>query len=118
VAKAEPVVAPTPAPAPVPDKPSPAATVAPESAANAAPAPVKKKPVVAKKPTGTLTLNAYPWAKVFIAGKELGITPLKLDLPPGDYAVNLENPVVAVKRTVNLTVKEHQETQHFEKMTP
>jgi serine/threonine-protein kinase len=131
VAKAAPAPEPVPVAAPAPEKTAaraPAKTAAPapektvvaaaDPAPNPAPAPVKKKPVVAKKPTGTLTLNAYPWAKVFIAGKEMGITPLKLDLPAGDYAVNLENPVVAVKRTVNLTVKERQETQHFEKMTP
>ena len=49
-------------------------------------------------------------------GKELGVTPLKVTMPVGEYAIELENPAVKVKKTVKLTVKEDGETTHFEKM--
>ncbi len=67
---------------------------------------------------GALEINAYPWAKVRVKGKELGVTPLKVSLPPGTYDVELENPVVNVKRTVSLIIKENEETKHFEKLSP
>jgi serine/threonine-protein kinase len=66
--------------------------------------------------TGVLLINAYPWAKVTLKGRELGVTPLKVSLPPGDYPIELENPALNIKRTVKLTVKEGAETTHFEKM--
>jgi serine/threonine-protein kinase len=111
---------PTPAPRPVESKPTVVASVrppapAPTPAPAPAPEPVKKKP---HRANGTLQLNAYPWAKVRVQGRDRGITPLRLELPAGDYAIELENPVVSVKRTIMLTVREGQETTHFEKLTP
>ncbi|MBK7863134.1 MAG: protein kinase [Archangiaceae bacterium] len=82
---------------------------------------VKKKKdgavaAVAVRPTGTLMINAYPWAKVSLRGKELGVTPLKISLPAGEYPLELENPAVNIRRSIKLTVREGTETSHFEKM--
>ena len=74
---------------------------APVAAATPPKQPEKKKrredkpaPAAAPKAvaTGTLMINAYPWAKVSLKGKELGVTPLELTLPVGDYSIELENP--------------------------
>jgi serine/threonine-protein kinase len=104
-----------------PSAPSPAATPRPVRTSRTAEppepkAPAQKKAVAHKTEKGTVELNAYPWAKVRLRGKELGITPLKFDLPPGEYSIEFENPVLAVKRTVKLTVREGQETTHFERL--
>ena len=124
--------APEPAPA-VEPAPAPEPLVEPstdEGSKPAVPAPPRKpkkkpsedrSPAVAQAPkapapTGVLMINAYPWAKVWLKGKDLGVTPLKLTLPPGDYAIELENPAVNVKKTVKVTVKENAETTHFEKL--
>jgi len=41
---------------------------------------------------GTLSVNAVPWATVFVDGTSRGNTPIKLDLKPGQYKIALRNP--------------------------
>ena len=65
---------------------------------------------------GTLSINAYPWARVLLKGKELGVTPLKVQLPAGEYPIELENPAINVKKTVRLMVREGAETAINEKL--
>ncbi len=141
LAAAAPKPAPSPAPAPAPvaptavEPPPPPVEAAPPVEAEPEPEPQPKDAPQAKrekkkrdrddsKPagatrsaaTGVLMINAYPWAKVLIRGKEMGVTPLKLTLPVGDYPVELENPAVGVKKTVKLTVKENAETTVNERL--
>jgi serine/threonine-protein kinase len=104
------------APATAPSTPRPVRPSRTADAPEPKAAPPPKKAVAHKTEKGTVELNAYPWAKVRLRGKELGITPLKFDLPPGEYSIEFENPVLAVKRTVKLTVREGQETTHFERL--
>ncbi len=43
--------------------------------------------------TGELTINAMPWADVYVNGRPYGTTPKTIeDLKPGTYKVRLENP--------------------------
>jgi len=42
---------------------------------------------------GYLSLDSSPWANVSVAGRSLGVTPLRrIALPPGRYVLKLENP--------------------------
>jgi hypothetical protein len=53
---------------------------------------------------GRLDLNSQPWARVTIAGRYRGDTPLEgLELPAGSYRVQLENP--GERRSLTITVK-------------
>lgn len=52
---------------------------------------------------GILSLNAAPWARVYVEGERLGDTPLELRIPAGRYAVRLVHPTLgAVRRTVEV----------------
>lgn len=52
---------------------------------------------------GILSLNAAPWARVYLEGERLGDTPLELRVPAGRYAVRLTHPTLgAVRRTVEV----------------
>ena len=53
--------------------------------------PVKKPPQEVAR--GNLTINAVPWADIYINGKHYGTTPRMIRaLRAGNYKVNLENP--------------------------
>jgi serine/threonine-protein kinase len=52
---------------------------------------------------GILSLNATPWARVYVEGERIGDTPLELRIPAGRYAVRLVHPTLgAVQRTVEV----------------
>ena len=52
---------------------------------------------------GILSLNAAPWAQVYVGGERLGDTPLELRIPAGRYAVRLVHPTMgAARRTVEV----------------
>jgi hypothetical protein len=52
---------------------------------------------------GILSLNATPWARVYVEGERLGDTPLEVRLPAGRYAVRLVHPTLGVaQRTVEV----------------
>ncbi|HZY03806.1 MAG TPA: PEGA domain-containing protein, partial [Anaeromyxobacteraceae bacterium] len=52
---------------------------------------------------GILSLNATPWARVFVEGERLGDTPLEVRIRAGRYAVRLVHPTLgAVQRTVEV----------------
>ena len=51
-------------------------------------------------PTGTLSLNATPWAEVFIDGRSLGMTPLgNVQVPVGRHDLVWRHPELGVKRS-------------------
>jgi len=53
----------------------------------------KNQKTTAGEPEGSLTVNAAPWANVFIKGKPYGTTPKTIEgLKPGKYQVRFENP--------------------------
>lgn len=58
------------------------------------------------KPTGTLAVDAEPWAWVYLSGKKLSETPLLLrNVPVGTYRLRLEHEKFGVK-TVYITIEE------------
>jgi hypothetical protein len=40
---------------------------------------------------GVLSVNATPWGRVFVNGRELGEAPLDVELPAGRYRVRVQN---------------------------
>lgn len=51
-------------------------------------------------PTGTLSLNATPWAEVFLDGRSLGETPLgNVQVPAGRHDLVWRHPELGVKRS-------------------
>ncbi len=47
-------------------------------------------------------LRARPWAKVHINGRSMGITPLRLDLPPGEHVVTFVRGSMKGTRTITV----------------
>jgi len=43
---------------------------------------------------GILSLNATPWATVYVEGRRIGDTPRELRLPAGRYRVRLVHPTL------------------------
>jgi serine/threonine-protein kinase len=74
---------------------------APGSNTGVSPAPVQTVP---------LTVNAYPWAEVFLDGKSQGFTPRArpFEVPPGRHTLVLKNPHLGEK-TVKLELEEGRE---------
>ena len=52
---------------------------------------------------GKIVVTAQPWAKVSAKGKDLGLTPVKTELPAGKYALTLTKG--DTKKTVSVVVK-------------
>lgn len=117
-AVATPIALLTPPPTRVPTRrpertPTPRATVertpAPEKTPKATPAKTKVAVAATPKATprqsfGTLVVNAKPWARVSLDGRDLGQTPIKgLRLASGNYRLVLEHPTLGrVERQINL----------------
>ncbi len=59
---------------------------------------------------GSLTINAIPWAEIYIEGESKGTTPLAgLRLPVGKYSVKLINQELKIEKSVDVKI-EHNET--------
>ena len=58
-------------------------------------------------PNGTVSINALPWANVFLDGRPLGATPLaNLEVPLGTHEVIWRHPQLAERRqTVVVTAR-------------
>jgi hypothetical protein len=71
-------------------------------------APGKVAPLAVEMPTGTLALNAAPWAEVWIDGEKVGDTPIgNLSLAIGAHDVVFRNPDLGEQHhTVMVTLKE------------
>jgi eukaryotic-like serine/threonine-protein kinase len=80
--------APDTAPASTPMQPVPAAL--PREAPREAPIP-RPAPVPAPVRKAHLSVQAAPWAKVYLDGRFLGETPLERDVPPGSHMLRLVN---------------------------
>ncbi len=83
-------------PAPVAEKKPEPKKAEPKKATAKKPEPKKAEPkkaepaVASKGGSGFLTLNAEPYATVYIDGKKRGFTPIvKLALPPGSHSIRL-----------------------------
>jgi hypothetical protein len=57
--------------------------------------------------TGRLTLDAKPWARVYLGRRFLGVSPLvEIELPAGPLELRLVNPDTGIERTINVVVSE------------
>jgi serine/threonine protein kinase len=67
--------------------------------------PIRLKRPRPPKGHGTLTINAKPWAVVYIDGKRVGVTPLfKLKVSAGRHKLRLRNPDKKLEKTITITV--------------
>ena len=56
--------------------------------------------------TGTLRLNARPWAQVMLDGRPIGNTPQQnLQLSPGKHKLQLSNPQLGLTKSVTVNIK-------------
>ena len=72
-------------------------------------------PSAAPKAPGTVAIAARPWAKVFLGSKELGLTPRKVELPPGRHAFTLKKG--SATKTITVTVTSGKTTKTTVDMT-
>lgn len=108
--------------------PSPAVVAPPpsEPAVQLAPTPVQPAPAVSQDQaadpgvnsedavTGTLNFDCSPWARVSIAGRVLGVTPLRgVHLPAGTHQLRLENSELGTSTTVVVEIKPGQSVSRF-----
>lgn len=67
---------------------------------------------VAKPKVGNLALSIKPWANVYIMGEFVGATPLgPLDLPEGEYIVQLVNPELSQSALRMVRIKSGKKTK-------
>ncbi|MFH1811647.1 MAG: serine/threonine-protein kinase [Pseudomonadota bacterium] len=103
----EPPAATQPAPQPLPQEP---AVAQPETTAPRVRAPAPRPPA-ARKP-GQLTLDAAPWAEVWLGSKKLGQTPLiDLSLPAGTHTLMLLPKGQKPGRRLQIEIKPGQKTR-------
>ena len=67
----------------------------------------KVAPIALTWPTGTASINAQPWAEVFVDGSKIGETPLgNVSLPIGPHEVTFRHPELGEqKQGVTITLK-------------
>jgi hypothetical protein len=67
----------------------------------------KVAPITVSWPTGTASINALPWAEVFVDGAKIGETPLgNVSLPIGPHEVTFRHPELGEqKQGVTITLK-------------
>lgn len=114
------------APGVTPPSPDVAAEPLRETVTQVTPSPAQPAPVVnADQPTdpgvnseeaitGTLNFDCSPWARVSIAGRVLGVTPLRgVHLPAGTHQLHLENSELGTSTTVVVEIKPGQSVSRF-----
>jgi len=104
----------TDSPKPVPSVCTPSAAdscadpVKPAPAADPPPGPRQKAPAAQAKPTaktGRLTINANPWADIYLKGKKIGTTPLtNHPLPEGMHKIVLKNPELNAQKEITVRI--------------
>jgi hypothetical protein len=83
---------------------TPPQPVKPPEPPAAAPQPPAIK-AVSQARTGTLSINAAPWAHVYFRGRDLGTTPLtRVALPAGVQTITLKNPEMGVEKTIRVKI--------------
>jgi serine/threonine-protein kinase len=56
--------------------------------------------------SGTLTIDTKPWSEVYLAGKQLGITPMVgVKLPAGTHQLELKNPSLGITKRIRVTIR-------------
>jgi tRNA A-37 threonylcarbamoyl transferase component Bud32 len=115
------------APAPTTTVPAPPRTTEPAVPSSTAPAGptrtsphrARAAPAHAARDTGTLDLNADPWARVSIDGKSVGETPVVgLALSAGTHRVRLENPPLGVVRDLVVEIRPGEHHREVVRLRP
>ncbi len=76
------------------------------------------KQLTTKPKTGTLSVTAHPWAKVFVNGVELGSTPIvKHRLEPGKHKVKLVNDKLGITKTFTVKIVKGEDTKLVKNLT-
>jgi serine/threonine protein kinase len=76
------------------------------ASSSASSAPRRARPAAAGGGTGTLRINARPWAQVYVDGKLVGNTPqMNLTLPVGSHRISLNNPEFNLRKNLTVTIK-------------
>ncbi|NMB74522.1 MAG: protein kinase [Myxococcales bacterium] len=68
------------------------------------------------RPSGTLVLNSEPWARIFVDGKDTGVTTPTISglaLPAGRHRVTLVNPALELTATFEVDILRGQVTKRF-----
>jgi hypothetical protein len=85
--------------------------VPPPGSSGTAVGPSAPAPPVARPAKGRIAFRVNPWAEVTLDGRRLGPTPLEpVEMPAGRHVVVLENPELAARRTLGVSVREGSET--------
>jgi len=75
-----------------------------------------RRTVVVKRGVGTLLINSEPWAKIYIDGKDTGITTPTVDgirLPAGRHRVMLTNPKLELSLTFSVKIEKNRRFKRF-----
>lgn len=76
------------------------------------------KQLTSKPKTGTLSVTAHPWAKVFVGGVALGNTPIvKHELEPGKHKVKLVNDKLGITKTFTVKITKGEDTKLVKNLT-
>jgi serine/threonine protein kinase len=54
---------------------------------------------------GYLSINAMPWAEVYLDGKKIGVTPVKKKIPAGKHWLKLYNRNQKIAKTIEIQIK-------------
>ena len=74
---------------------------------------------VRTQPTGKLSLNVIPWARVFWRKTLLGETPIELaEMPAGRHLLVLVNQELGVRRAIRVRIRPGHHTKRVEKLEP
>ncbi len=88
-----------------------------DGASAAAQAPGDRAPAAAiVRPSGTLVLNSEPWARIFVDGRDTGVTTPTISglvLPAGRHRVTLVNPALELSATFEVDIQRGQVTKRF-----
>jgi serine/threonine-protein kinase len=107
VAKADPTRTETAPPEPVKqDPPTPDDATSPEAAVSPHPHPPPKAVAKRAPASGHIAVMVAPWAKVFVDGKEMGVTPFApLEVKAGRHHLLLVNDEIRASREISVEVK-------------
>jgi eukaryotic-like serine/threonine-protein kinase len=78
-------------------------------------APVKE---ATRPEIGFLWLNTEPWSRVFLDGRDLGITPLEgIRLSPGSYKLTAVNEELKIKKTIQVSIQTGKKTSIYKNLS-
>jgi hypothetical protein len=114
----EPTPLPEPPPPPGPEPTPPDMTGPGPLPGQALPGPAQEPPPPEPKPPtrpirmGTVSINAVPWAEVWMEGERKGETPIELRLPAGEHSITLAHEQMRVIKRVTVEPGRNESVTH------